>query len=425
MKKLSLLVLTLAVLIFVFSAFAHDMAKNGNAVPTDSHAKKITKPGKSAIAKTAADEPVIFSDDFEAMEPHWIPDASWAKTALGDGRAYQPVSAWSLTDQNSSSPTHSWHAVEGNEELDFLVSPVITLPMEVETGGVTSELKGLKLGFDFDIDTPDGNADADQGEQLKYMVGPEEVLWTLSGEDVAAGTSAHYLDPTQGSTDMHWRQWLVSPEIDLTGATGTVNFTFSHDYENEPAFDYYAVDISTDDFLSYTNLGFYGETGTSEGWQNESFDISAYAGQVVKIRFSSKGDYGTAEGFWAVDEIKVTDDTGDLFYDDGGEDGTTEMVASGFFGPDVPNGYDPNQVLWSNTANPNPNWVTLEPPLEVVGFKTNYGPGSDVRVVFWWNSDDDEPQGRGLFIDDVNLFGVGLLSNDLAVSGIKGLMTAA
>lgn len=428
MKRALLVVAMLVAFVFVFNYAALATSINvveGKAKNVHQQNLKFDKKSVSKLSKAegAAQElPVLFEDDFENMEVHWIPDASWNHVDEGNGRAFQPETSWRYVDTNSHSPTHSWNAIEDlDQELDFLFSPVISLPDEVEVAGKVSPLKGLKISHWLDVDTPDGGEDPK--EHWQYYVGPAEVWWQLTDQIVGAGASAYYLDVTSGSSDLHWRQWLVTPEIDLTSATGTVNLTFMHLYQNEKEFDYYAVDISTDDFISYTNLGHWGEAGESGGWLNETFDISAWVGQKVKIRFSSKGDYGTAEGGWVVDEVKVTDDTGDLFYDDGGEDGTMKMTAEGWTSG-LAGSYGYFHTLYSDVAQPTPNWIELE-PFEVEGFNTNYGPGSDIRMAIQWFSDGGDPQGRGLFIDDVTLYGVGLLPQDIGIVGVKGLLTAA
>ncbi len=429
MKKGLLVVAIIAsfVLSFALVSSASEQANSGKVAPIGG-VQKAAKPNKSAVSKSegAAEEPILWQDTFEGEQPHWIPDATWNHVeGTAGGRAYQPKTSWKLVDTNSSSATHSWNATENlDQELDFLVSPVITLPTEVTTGEKTSPLKGLKIGHMIDVDTPDGGTDA-TNENWRYFIGPAESWWTLSGAMVGAGASAHYLDPTHGSTDLHWRQWLVSPEIDLSGVAAPIALTFTHNYKNEKEFDYYAVDVSTDDFVTYTSLAHWGELGASGAFVNENLDLSGFAGQKIKIRFASKGDYGTAEGFWAVDEIKVTGPGGDLFYDDGGEAGTTNMVAEGWTSaPGGDAGYGYFHSLCSTAAVPTPSWSEL-PIFDVPNFNTNYGAGSDVRLAVSWLSDGDDPQGRGLFIDDVKLYGVGLLAKDIAVVAVDGLLTAA
>ncbi len=386
-----------------------------NKIKSQNNAKFLSKakPAKDFSklprfdSKMAAD-PTIFSDDFEGTMEGWVIDATWNHVdAPGGGRAYQPISSWELTETNSNSPTHSWHAPLGlDQELDFVISPVIHLPMEVETDGAASELKGLKLGYWLDVDTPEG------ANSWGHLIGSAECWWGLTDADPGAGVSSWLLEPHDVA---HWRQWLTTPDIALTGAT---NLTFKHKYNSELEFDYYGVEISVDNFLSYETLGFWDGTTAQTAWVDETFDLAAYDGQTVKIRFSSKGDYGTAEGFWGVDEILVSDGTTDFFYDDGGEAGTTTMTMAGFAPGDIFSGYTAD-----GASQADPAWQEMA-PMPVPGFGNRILPGDSIRIAFQWDSDGTATTGRGLFIDDVTLYGVGLLGTDVEALGAVGFENA-
>jgi len=201
----------------VFTQAADNKARlPGKAMKIQSKNLTKAKPVVSPFieAKTTQ-EPVIFTDDFEGTMTNWISCASWNHVeAPGGGRSFQPFSSWEYTDANSNSPTHSWHAQMGlDEELDFIISPVIHLPTEVETGGVTSPLKGLKLGYWLDVDTPEGT------NAWYHLVGSAECWWGFTTTDPGAGTSSWYLEPIDVQ---HWRQCLITPAIDLSGAGETV-----------------------------------------------------------------------------------------------------------------------------------------------------------------------------------------------------------
>lgn len=358
-------------------------------------------------SKMTAD-PVIFTDDFEGTQEGWVIDASWNHVeAPGGGRAYQPFSSWGLTETNSNSPTHSWHAPIGlDQELDFVISPVIYLPMEVETDGVLSELKGIKLGYWLDVDTPEG------ANAWGHLVGSAECWWDFTDADPAAGISSWYLEPHDVQ---HWRQWLITPDIILTDSA---NLTFKHKYNSEAEFDYYGVEISVDNFLSYETLGFWDGTTAQAAWVDETFDLTAYNGQTVKIRFSSKGDYGTAEGFWGIDEILVSGGITELFYDDGGEAGTTTMTKGGFAPGAIFDGYTAD-----GSSQADPAWTEMD-PFKIPGFGSNILPGDSIRIAFQWDSDGTATTGRGFFVDDVTLYGVGLLPYDVAALGAVGFQNA-
>ncbi|NOZ56376.1 MAG: T9SS type A sorting domain-containing protein [Calditrichaeota bacterium] len=398
---------------FLFASLAVAAVSTQKAAPVNkakqelSKIKRTTLPRSSIFSDTKATQnPVIWSDDFEGSQANWVTDASWNHVDTPNGRAFQDSSAWELTEENANSPTHSWHAKLGlDEELDFVISPVIYLPTEVEVEGITSPLKGLKLGYMLDVDTPEGN------NSWAHLVGSAECWWHFTSDNPGAGNSSWYMEPVDIP---HWRQWLTTPEIDLTGSGSTVTLSFMHKYDSEPEFDYYSVDVSTDNFVSYTNLAFYDGSNPQLDWTNVTLDLSAWAGQKIKIRFSSKGDYGTAQGFWAIDEIKVSDGTTDFFYDDGGEDGTSSMVKAGF----VP-GSNFAAFTADGASQPNPNWQEVTVDVPGVGAGMAIEPGDSVRIAIQWISDGTATTGRGLYIDDVNLYAVGTLPYDVAVVGVK------
>ena len=117
---------------------------------------------------------------------------------------------------------------------------------------------------------------------------------------------------------------LISPAIDLTGATGSVTLLFTESYVTELGWDYCMVDVSTDGGSSWTHLrGAYGSapSGNSGGWQITELDLSPYAGQSVRLRFYfDTGDdkFNEFPG-WFVDDVVVFDQggtiTGKKFFD--------------------------------------------------------------------------------------------------------------
>ncbi|MBN1351348.1 T9SS type A sorting domain-containing protein [candidate division KSB1 bacterium] len=380
--------------------------------------KVINLPGTAMLDGVAAD-PVIWSDDFEGENPMWIPDANWSYTdAPNGGRVYCPETSWRYVDTDAHSATHSWVAsTDINCELDFLVSPVIDLPSElVDDQGNTMDLKGLKLNYWLKGDVTDNT--------WHHILGPAEVVWVYDTTNPGEGTSAWWCDMPALSSDAQWRQWLITPEIDLTNSNGTL--AFKHAYNTELEFDFIGVEISEDDFLTYTTLGFWGDgfsdgSGFSvEGWNDITLDISPWTGKTVKIRWSSKGDYGTAGQGWWVDAI----DVGGVFADDGGDTEETEMTVAGFTSGAINNGYFGGDYTIGGAVD----WVLASDgyadfPLEVDGWATNFGPGEPVRFALKWMSDGLHP-GQNLYIDDFELLGVGKQAVDLAVIGAD-LRTAA
>lgn len=134
--------------------------------------------------------------------------------------------------------------------------------------------------------------------------------------------------------------------VDLTNAT---NATLDFDawYNIEQYWDYAMVQVSTDDGATWTSLtsdrtstkidpGGYpaikenlpGYTGSSDGWVHETIDISDYAGQEIKVQFRSMSDWATnLDGFFA-DNVQVTADGSEVFFD--GAEGDPQFDLDGF-----------------------------------------------------------------------------------------------
>ncbi|MHC4618222.1 MAG: S8 family peptidase [Planctomycetota bacterium] len=127
-----------------------------------------------------------------------------------------------------------------------------------------------------------------------------------------------------------WKDYLQH-SFDLTGASGTITFSYQYRHDLELTrgvpYDKAFTEISTDDGESWTTLTTY--TGMSKvkgkvGWKAEVLDLSSYAGSHVLIRFRVFTDeiYSDADGNFDsdgalfVDDIKLEDDSGVLFYDD-------------------------------------------------------------------------------------------------------------
>lgn len=135
--------------------------------------------------------------------------------------------------------------------------------------------------------------------------------------------------------------------VDLTGKS-SAELTFDSWYQIEHQWDYAFVQVSTDDGSTWTSLGnenttsdavpeayptilnsMPGLTGHSNGWTEQSFDLSEYAGQNIKLRLRYATDWGTSElGFFA-DNVKVVAD-GVTLLEDGAETEPTKFTLNGF-----------------------------------------------------------------------------------------------
>ena len=121
--------------------------------------------------------------------------------------------------------------------------------------------------------------------------------------------------------------------FDLTAVTGSVEMTFQTWYDLETDYDYVFISATTDgeswqilDTSSCTsedpsgNSFGCGLNGASDGWQLETVDLSAYAGQTVTIRFDYVTDAAVNGIGLAVDDIRIAaiEYASDFEQDEGG-----------------------------------------------------------------------------------------------------------
>jgi protocatechuate 3,4-dioxygenase beta subunit/kynurenine formamidase len=107
-------------------------------------------------------------------------------------------------------------------------------------------------------------------------------------------------------------QSLISPSIDLTGASDTVTLLFTEQYVTEAGWDFCMVDVSSDAGTTWTNLrGTYGNSvsGNSHGWKVSTLNLSAYTGTHINIRFRFDTGDSIHNNFpgWYIDNVLVFD----------------------------------------------------------------------------------------------------------------------
>ncbi|KAA1042394.1 immune inhibitor A domain-containing protein [Macrococcus equipercicus] len=134
----------------------------------------------------------------------------------------------------------------------------------------------------------------------------------------------------------------ATASVDLTGKT-TADLTFKAWYNIEKGYDYAYVQASTDG-KNWTNIAGNitnnddsegtgantgnGIDGESNGWVDAKFNLDAFAGKKVQLRYLYVTDGGyTAPGFYA-DDIKVTADGATVFADNA--EGASKLELNGF-----------------------------------------------------------------------------------------------
>lgn len=157
----------------------------------------------------------------------------------------------------------------------------------------------------------------------------------------------------------------METDVNLTGKSSAA-LTFDAWYDIEEQWDFAFVQVSTDGGSTWKSLGngntrsdvvpegyptiltsMPGFTGNSNGWQPQSFDLSEYTGQTIKLRLRYATDWGTTNTGFFADNIKVVAD-GQTIIEDGAET-TSAFALNGFVKSDG-NKYSDHYYLleWRN-----------------------------------------------------------------------------
>jgi PKD repeat protein len=108
--------------------------------------------------------------------------------------------------------------------------------------------------------------------------------------------------------------WLMSPSISLPKAS---ELRFWHYFDSESYYDGGIVEVSTDNGASFSRIaptGRYPYTGIrfggnaysgSLGEQEQVFDLAAYTGQTIRIRFRMITDGSITRSGWTIDDVVV------------------------------------------------------------------------------------------------------------------------
>jgi immune inhibitor A len=134
----------------------------------------------------------------------------------------------------------------------------------------------------------------------------------------------------------------MSTTVDLTNATNAV-LNFKTWYDIETDWDYASVQVKESGSNTWTtvqgnittttnpfdqNPG-HGITGSSNGWVDASFDLSAYAGKNIELKFNYWTDVAVSLTGFYVDDISVTVDSSKVLTDNADVD-TSSFELDGF-----------------------------------------------------------------------------------------------
>jgi hypothetical protein len=389
----------------------------------------VVNPLPRSVDRT--DTTTIWFDDLEGDVSQWT---------VGEG--------WELSTASSSSPTHSYRYDDDHYGTSSaLVTPTISLPE------LSSSNELIKFSFDLWCDYPDFDGDGDNFLEDYYWVDVANLsdvplYFHASTANAFEGNSWWCSDETIGGYSDGWLQALESPEFTVSGTSPTLTFKMFYaiePYSGPPetiggcqinGWDAANVRISTDGgntwsvltgSPSYTSSSCYGWFyndedcnlpgwgGYSNTWVDGTFDLSAYSGSTVKIRFYfgsdpaySTSDDATITGLY-LDNILISNTEGDTLLFDNADDQVVMTPVTG-------GSYQWEQVFYDYGDITRPGglgWATYMPGDPFNGntqLDLTSLAGNDIKLRFTARVDDNDDggNGEGLFIDDVHVWLVSL-----------------
>lgn len=247
--------------------------------------------------------------------------------------AGEPIEYWSLMSSGS------WAGkVPGTEPTGF--SPYGKLYFQDTYGGnwmhgATIDTKDIpKSGLKYVLDQA-----AIKGNNNDYV----KVLLPDKAHDINKPVSGSYEYYGGKGRDGEAYKTSMSTNLDLAGKS-SVKLTFKTWYDIEEYWDFASIQVREQGSNVWTALPgnitttkrdpqaivkvANGITGTSDGWVDAEFDLSAYSGKKMELKFEYETDpYSFGQGFY-VDNIVVTADGNIIFSDD--VEGTPKFTLNGF-----------------------------------------------------------------------------------------------
>ncbi|OGS22805.1 MAG: hypothetical protein A2252_10795 [Elusimicrobia bacterium RIFOXYA2_FULL_39_19] len=135
--------------------------------------------------------------------------------------------------------------------------------------------------------------------------------WEITEEQNVTPTHSWKAGIPDGNYDTQYPDcWIKSPLIDLTN-TQSPELRFKHKYsfaQNYPGYVYGKAEISVDNGSNWSqiNQGYY-EGNSGGSWIDANLDLSAYTGNVVRVRFHSirRGSEWANGSYWYLDDISI------------------------------------------------------------------------------------------------------------------------
>jgi PKD repeat protein len=275
----------------------------------------------------------VYALYIDALDCNGAAGVAYTATATVDctGPAISDVQVGAVTE---SSAVVSWTT---NEPADSRVTFGNTLP-PVRTADVVElatshsvQLTSLTpcAGYLFSVRSADaaGNATTDDNAGLYYTFSTAGRDYAFGPEDVESGpgswtaTGQWHVDACKFFSPLHaWKagsttcpgqyaastdSYLTSPVFALGAPGHGQHLRYREWYNTESGYDWCTAQISTDGGSTWTTLGAH-YAGLGASWSLRDFDLAAFSGANVRLRFWLHADGSIQNEGWYVDDIEVS-----------------------------------------------------------------------------------------------------------------------
>jgi len=285
--------------------------------------------------------PGWYIDDVIVTEPSALPVQFDTNTNLGIAFVDQAFTR--TLNASGGSGTYTWSIVSNTNgawlSIDANSGILQGTPTATDQGPVTVTVQATDAAISTNAVQATFSLQVMQALAVEHFDAASQPSdWTLSGQwqwgtpssvgpsscfDGTAGCVGVVMNGNYADNDDYDTCTLVSPTFDLTNATGPV-MTFQQYIHTEGCCDGGNVWVSTNDGANWTLIGnsdiepdyyaasidgqaAYSGDHSTEGWQPVTVDLSAYAGQSIKVRFSFRSDSSVEYPGWYIDEVAILD----------------------------------------------------------------------------------------------------------------------
>ena len=260
-------------------------------------------------------------------------DLSWSDNSNVSGTTYSVYSiangTETLIDDNITDTNYTVTNLTPNTSYTFGVQANCTLgDAAVMTISATTACASEALPFTEDFSATLANNQCWRGSSTLYTAGVTPTLGSITGWAYQSSTNnglpaGHYRVNIYGTS---CKYWLVTPNIDFTTATSPLlsfdaAFTVYSSTSSDPA---NTTNIADDKFMIFASINggqnwdtaavFDLTTLASSTYLTQYVDLSAFAGETVRIAFYAESTVSGGDNNLHIDNISVDESTGDICY---------------------------------------------------------------------------------------------------------------